>query len=105
MGANFHVPVLAPGDLRRELIGLREQHGVRLVATVLDPSADPLGCVEIPDRAALLFGSEGWGLDASWIELCDQRVTIAMEPSVDSLNASVAAGIFLYTYKTGQREQ
>ncbi len=105
MGANFHVPVLAPEDLRRELIRLREQHDVRLVATVLDPTADPLGCVEIPDRAAILFGSEGWGLDASWIELCDQRVTIAMEPGVDSLNASVAAGIFLYTYRIAQRER
>lgn len=104
MGANFRVPVLTPTDLRGELIRLREQHGVRLIATVLDPSADSLGCLQIPDRAALLFGSEGWGLDASWIALCDQRVTIAMAPGVDSLNASVAAGIFLYTYKFGQAE-
>ncbi len=102
MGANFRVPVLAPQDLRSELIRLRQQHRVRLVATVLDATAESLGSLEIPERAALLFGSEGWGLDASWIELCDRRVTIAMEPGVDSLNASVAAGIFLYTFTTGQ---
>jgi tRNA G18 (ribose-2'-O)-methylase SpoU len=99
MGANFRVPVLEPMDLRRQLVQMRDQQGVRLIATVLDAQAERLDAVDCPDRAALLFGSEGWGLDASWIELCDQRVTIPMEPGVDSLNASVAAGIFLYTYR------
>lgn len=99
MGANFRVPVAEPEDLGRELAELRDRHGVRLVATVLDPHADRLDEAEGPGRVALLFGSEGWGLDESWTTLCDQRVTIPMQPGVDSLNASVAAGIFLYTYR------
>jgi tRNA G18 (ribose-2'-O)-methylase SpoU len=99
MGANFRVPVVEPIDLRSQLVRMRDQQGVRLIATVLDTQAERLDVAACPDRTALLFGSEGWGLDASWIELCDQRVTIPMEAGVDSLNASVAAGIFLYTYR------
>jgi tRNA G18 (ribose-2'-O)-methylase SpoU len=99
MGANFRVPVAEPEDLGRELAELRDRHGIRLIATVLDPQADLLNAVERPARVALLFGSEGRGLGESWTALCDQRVTIPMQPGVDSLNASVAAGIFLYTYR------
>jgi tRNA G18 (ribose-2'-O)-methylase SpoU len=106
MGANFRIPVVQPADLRGELIRMRDQWGVRLVATVLDPTADSLDVVAPADRTALLFGSEGWGLDASWVDLCDQRVTIPMEPGIDSLNASVAAGIFLHAYcRRGMRGQ
>lgn len=53
-----------------------------------------------PSRVALLFGSEGSGLEPRWVQHCDDRVTIPMAPGVDSLNASVAAGIFLYCYSS-----
>jgi len=99
MGANFKVPVVQPEDLRGQLMELRDRHGIRLVGTVLDAGAVMLGEVDKPPRTALLFGSEGWGLDESWLTLCDQRVTIPMQEGVDSLNASVAAGIFLYSYR------
>jgi tRNA G18 (ribose-2'-O)-methylase SpoU len=98
MGSNFRVPISEPEDLFRELIELREGHGFRLIATVLDPQAEPLHTVDRPERVALLFGSEGWGLKEEWTALCDQRVTIPMQRDVDSLNASVAAGIFLSAY-------
>jgi tRNA G18 (ribose-2'-O)-methylase SpoU len=103
MGANFEVPIVEPEDLRGELVELRDRHGVRLVATVLDPSAVTLDHVDKPARTALLFGNEGRGLDDAWIGLCDQRVTIPMRPGVDSLNASVAAGIFLHSYRAAIR--
>ncbi|MCH5374513.1 MAG: hypothetical protein JJ992_11085, partial [Planctomycetes bacterium] len=65
-------------------------------------SARTLEDVDKPARSALLFGGEGYGLDDPWIALCDQRVTIPMQEGVDSLNASVAAGIFLYGYRAGE---
>jgi tRNA G18 (ribose-2'-O)-methylase SpoU len=69
-----------------------------LVATVLAPDARPLDQVVVSGRHALLFGSEGHGLEPRWLDLCDMRVTIPMRPSVDSLNVSVAAGVFLYHF-------
>jgi TrmH family RNA methyltransferase len=47
-------------------------------------------------RLALLLGSEGHGLAPNWLAMCDARVTIPIEPQVDSLNVAVAAGILLY---------
>jgi tRNA G18 (ribose-2'-O)-methylase SpoU len=98
MGANFRLPVVESLDLQADLLTLRDEFGVRLVATVLGSEAQPLPEVAVEDRHALLFGSEGHGLDQRWVELCDLRVTIPMRPAVDSLNVSVAAGVVLYHF-------
>jgi tRNA G18 (ribose-2'-O)-methylase SpoU len=49
-------------------------------------------------RIALLFGTEGDGLSARWLDEADETVRIAMSPSaraagVDSLNVVAAAAI------------
>ena len=52
---------------------------------------------EFPDRAVvLLIGGEGQGLDAPALARADRRVTLPMNPPVESLNATVAAGLVLY---------
>jgi tRNA G18 (ribose-2'-O)-methylase SpoU len=98
MGGNFTVPIVAAKTWPDELLRLREQHGCRLVASVVDAEAQDLTTAARPARVALLIGSEGSGLPRECLELCDDRVTIPMPSAVDSLNASVAAGIFLYRY-------
>lgn len=45
---------------------------------------------------ALVIGSEGSGLSRLVREKCDQVVSLPMRGRINSLNASVAAGIFLY---------
>jgi len=96
MGANFHLPLIESDDLPGDLLTLRNDSGVQLVATVLADDAEALESVQPTERAALLFGSEGFGLGPDYLRLCDRRVTIPMRPGVDSLNVNVAAGIFLY---------
>ncbi|MBC8876992.1 MAG: RNA methyltransferase [Planctomycetes bacterium] len=100
MGANMEVPIVESADLRADLLSLRRKFDVRLIATVLDEGAQPLNDSERPDRVALLFGSEGFGLEQPWVEMCDDRVTIPMSRLVDSLNVSVAAGIFLHHFSS-----
>jgi tRNA G18 (ribose-2'-O)-methylase SpoU len=48
------------------------------------------------------FGNETDGLFPTWLQMADVRATIPMSASVDSLNVSVAAGIFLHhlTFRT-----
>jgi tRNA G18 (ribose-2'-O)-methylase SpoU len=96
MGMALRVPVVAPDDLPAALGRLRSTWGFRLVAAVLDPSAEPLDRLEPVGRVALVLGSEGHGLDPEWVALCDRRVTIPMRPGAESLNVAVAVGIILH---------
>jgi 23S rRNA (guanosine2251-2'-O)-methyltransferase len=52
--------------------------------------------LDLRDRSVLVFGSEGRGLRPLVARACDALATIPMEPSVESLNVSVAAAIFLF---------
>ncbi len=99
MGAVFTLPLVQTADIRADLRRLRDEHGYATVATVIDPDAPPLRRVrraDLPDRLAVLLGSEGYGLPADLAAACDQRVRIPMHHDVDSLNVAVAAGIVLH---------
>jgi tRNA G18 (ribose-2'-O)-methylase SpoU len=96
MGASLRLPIVASNDLARDLRLLNERWQIERWATVLDTDATPIRQATRPKRLALLFGSEGHGLDRDLIDVCDKRVTIPMAPGVDSLNVAVAAGIFFY---------
>ena len=48
------------------------------------------------DEAAIVIGSEGEGIHRLTKDLCDDTLTIPQYGKVNSLNASVAAGIVLY---------
>ncbi len=61
------------------------------------PPIETLPNATRPDRIALLFGNEAFGLGPEWLGLCDRCLTIPMS-SADSLNVAVAAGIFLYHF-------
>jgi tRNA G18 (ribose-2'-O)-methylase SpoU len=96
MGAAFRVPIFESGNLAAELTAIRERHQVKLWAAVVDAQAVPFDQIARPPRFALLLGSEGHGLAPHWLAMCDARITIPIEPQVDSLNVAVAAGILLY---------
>jgi TrmH family RNA methyltransferase len=49
----------------------------------------------------LLFGNEGHGLETDIVAQCQRRITIPMPQDVDSLNVSIAAGIFIYHFMRG----
>ena len=95
MGAALRLPIVESRDLAADVQELRSA-GFQLVATVTDADAHPLDCFVRPRRLAILLGSEGHGLDEEWLALADERVTIAMQPGIDSLNVAVAAAVVLY---------
>lgn len=98
MGSVFTLPIVRSKDLRAAMLAMRERWGIERVATVLDPSAEPLNEVTPGARTALLFGNEAQGLGPEWIDLCDRKVTIPMKLGTDSLNVAVSAGIILYQW-------
>jgi tRNA G18 (ribose-2'-O)-methylase SpoU len=97
MGAVFGMPMVRSGDLPADLRRLRDA-GYESVATVIDADAPALRELAVPTgyRGAVLLGSEGYGLPADLVALCDRRVRIPMHHDIDSLNVAVAAGIVLH---------
>jgi tRNA G18 (ribose-2'-O)-methylase SpoU len=95
MGAALHLPIVESRDLAADLDVLRRAD-FTLVATVIDPTAEPLATFQRPEKLALLLGSEGHGLGPDWLSMCDRRVTIPMQLGIDSLNVAIAAAVFLY---------
>ncbi|AGA29751.1 TrmH family RNA methyltransferase [Singulisphaera acidiphila] len=98
MGTSLRLPVIVREDLDTELNRLRSDWGFELMATVVDPRAEPFESVPRPERLALFMGSESEGLDPHWIHQCQRQVTIPMRQDAESLNVAVAAGIFLYHF-------
>lgn len=103
MGAALAVPVVEATGLFAMLRDLKAAR-VELVATVLDPRAEPLLTATRPERIAVLFGNEAHGLSREEIAACDRAVTIPMAAAADSLNVSAAAAIFLYHFTRAAAE-
>ena len=51
---------------------------------------------DLTDNIALVVGSEGEGVRQLTRKLCDDVITIPEHGKINSLNASVAAGVVLY---------
>ena len=59
----------------------------------------PLERVELPDRLLLCLGAEAGGLRAKTRKALDGTVAIPIAAGVESLNLSVAAGIFAWAWR------
>lgn len=55
--------------------------------------------VDYSDKMALVIGSEGHGLTKTVRDNCDEIISIPMVGHVNSLNASVSAGVLIYGIK------
>jgi tRNA G18 (ribose-2'-O)-methylase SpoU len=97
MGNVFNVPWTRVGTMPATLDLLRA-HGYTTVALTLSDDALTLdGLVERDLPAlALIFGTEGAGVDPRTARQADLRVRIPMEPGVDSLNVAAATAVVFY---------
>lgn len=93
-GSLFRVPVLLLED-GAELRELIRAAGKRLVAT----AADGERCYyeeNLKENIALIIGNEGQGISPELMEAAECKVRLPMKGNIESLNASVAAGILMY---------
>jgi len=80
--------------------------GWQLVATVIDPAAEPIYAADLcHSRVALLFGNEKTGLSPRAIALADKHVTIPMLGIAQSMNVSVSAALAMYEVTRQRRER
>jgi TrmH family RNA methyltransferase len=99
-GAIFHLPLVEVTE--QDFIAWAGATGTPVVATVVQEGT-PLPEVELPERCAVLMGSEAHGLPEALLTACQVRVTIPMPGRAESLNAAIAAGIVLYEYNRQRR--
>jgi 23S rRNA (guanosine2251-2'-O)-methyltransferase len=94
-GATAFVPVARVANVAQAVRTLKKA-GVWVYGAALDPQAKPYTEADLRDDAALVIGAEGAGISQVVQRECDILVEIPTLGRVQSLNASVAAGVLLY---------
>ncbi len=93
MGAVFRLPAYEAG-LDAAAARLKEA-GLPLYAAALRKDTADAREVDLK-RSAVIIGSEGRGVSARALELCDKTIKIPMRDRCESLNAAVAAAVLLW---------
>lgn len=92
-GALNYTPVAKVTNLTKTIEELKEK-GLWFVCA--DMSGDVMYRVNLKGPIGLVIGNEGEGVGRLVKEKCDYNAAIPMHGDIDSLNASVAAGVLAY---------
>jgi len=105
-GAAVFLPVARVTNMVRSLQRAREADfwivGLAADGAALVPRAGSSDDPRAGDRLGLVVGGEGEGMHRLVAEHCDEIVRLPMRGRVESLNASVAAGLAIYRLLDGQ---
>lgn len=92
-GAVEHVPVARVSNLAQTMESLKKE-GCWIVGTSLKGTS--IYQQDLKGPLVIVIGNEGKGLGRLIEEKCDFLVNIPMQGKIQSLNASVAAGVIMY---------
>lgn len=93
-GTLYHQSLYQVSNLAQSL-DLFKKEGIWVYGTAL-ANASPLAKTKFHLPYCLLIGNESKGLSPILQKKCDEMIKIEQEKIIDSLNASVAAGIMMY---------
>jgi len=85
-------------DIKTTLQALKAM-GYRIFAAEVTTDSTPLSQVKVPQKWVLLMGHEQLGISEDILTMCDEVVTIEMEPEIKSFNVAIAASIMMYQFK------
>ena len=89
-GAHFVLPIHEDVDLVNFAKGFTGQ----VLATSLQ--GDSIYALDLTGPTALIIGNEGAGISPSLMHVATRKISIPMTNAVESLNAAVAAAVFMY---------
>ncbi|KER10180.1 MAG: hypothetical protein HY22_06190 [[Candidatus Thermochlorobacteriaceae] bacterium GBChlB] len=96
-GSLFAVPLIRSRQFLQDT-ALLKQRGYIICASALDGEA--VTTKTLPAKLGLVIGNEGRGVSDGVLKASDKRLAISGDASaVESLNAAVAAGIFMSMYR------
>lgn len=103
MGSIYRVPFLYTDDFSGTVEELKKQ-GIVLYAAHLKGTKD-YDKEEYGEKTGVLIGNEANGLSDEAARLADRLVKIPMEGQVESLNAAIAATVFMYEIYRQRRKE
>ena len=95
MGGIFALKFHVIEDFSSFVTSMREV-GRRVFAAELRDGAKPIGEVGLSSSDVIVIGNEGQGVPPEISRLCDASVYIPISSAAESLNAAVAASLFLW---------
>ena len=94
MGSAFRLPI-ASEISADEAVAEARRRGCRVIAAV-PRDGRPVFGADLTGPIAVLIGGEGHGLSSAVTDAADDRITIPMQPPVESLNAAVTTALIVY---------
>ena len=99
-GACEYMNVVRVTNLNRTLEDLKAR-GLWIVGATMD--GEDVSSANLTGPLALVIGAEGEGISQLVEKNCDMKVSLPMRGHIESLNASVAAGVLLYAVLDARR--
>lgn len=96
MGSSFRVRV-TEGNLPTLLTEMKEK-GYRVLSSFLDKTALHPRDIELSQKTVIVIGNEAHGVSREVCDVSDAKVMIPMKGENESLNAGIAAAIFMWKF-------
>ena len=101
-GAVEYIPIARVTNLNRTIEELQKKN---IWVYALTMNGEDYEKVSFTGGCAIVIGAEGDGISKLTEEKCDVSVSLPMKGHLDSLNASVAAGIIMYRIMSARKKE
>ena len=93
-GAIFNIPIFKVNHIKDAIYSLQSNNV--LIVSASEKASQNIYSINLKKGVAIVMGSEYKGINKSVINISDHVVKLPMYGKIESLNVSVACGIFLY---------
>ena len=93
-GAAFKIPICKVDHIKDALY-LLKAYDIKSVAAT-EKTENSIYDLELKEPMAIIMGSEGRGINPSILKMVDYKAKLPLLGEIESLNVSVACGVFLY---------
>lgn len=93
-GAVFNIPICKV-DHVKDAIYYLQASGIKSIAAT-EKTTNSVYSLSLNEPLALVMGSEGKGVSSSVLHIVDEQAALPVLGEINSLNVSVACGVFLY---------
>ena len=93
-GAVFKIPICKVDHIKDAMFYMQAS-GIKVIAAT-EKTDQTIYDVSFKEPFAIIMGSEGRGINPSVLKLVDNKAKLPLLGEIESLNVSVACGVFLY---------